>query len=143
LFDNDKEGTLARLKKHHELYFDNKAATTGIPKTQLMRDEQFVWSDPKTYDGSWNNPGPSKPKPRAQQFQGNQRGPPSRGFKSGGRPKFRNNGFKNGQGNNNPKNVHQWNDNGQEQPSSSGQFNNRGNPRSNKRPGSGGRGNKQ
>jgi hypothetical protein len=144
LFDNDKEGTLARLKKHHELYFDNKAATTGIPKTQLMRDEQFVWSDAKTYDGGNRNaPGPSKPRNRAPQFQGNARGQPKFAKGGGGRQKFRNNGPKNGRGNNNPKNNQQWFENAQEQPNTSGQAPNRGNPRNNKRPWSGGRGNKQ
>jgi hypothetical protein len=139
LFDNDKETTLARLKKHHELYFDNKAATTGIPKTQLMRDEHFVWSDPKTYDGQFNKPGPSKSRIRGS---GNARGP-SRPFRGGGQPKNRGQGPKSGRGNFNTKNNQSWNESGHDQPSTSNPNNNRGHPKNNKRPWSGGRGGKQ
>jgi hypothetical protein len=142
LFDNDKEGTLARLKKHHELYFNNKAATTGIPKTQLMRHEQFVWSDAKTYDGQFHAPGPSKPRNKPPQFQGNARGPP-KNFRGGGRPKPRGQGPRGGRGGQNPRNNQPWNESGHEQSNLSNPNNNRGNPRGNKRPWGGGRGGKQ
>jgi hypothetical protein len=142
LFDNDKEGTLARLKKHHELYFDNKAAATGIPRTQLMRNEAFIWSDAKTYDGGRQQQ--SKPRPRGNPNPGNFRGQP-RNFRGGGRPKPRGNGQQSGRKPNFPTNNQSWNENAQDQPSSSGQ-NNRGKPKSNKRPwggGGGGRGGQQ
>jgi hypothetical protein len=143
LFDNDKEGTLARLKKHHELYFDNKAAATGIPRTQLMRNEAFIWSDAKTYDGGRQQQQQSKPRFRGNPNQGNFRGQPKNFRGGGGRQKPRGTGPQNARKTNNTTNNQSWNENVQDQPSTSGQ-NNRGKPKNNKRPwGGGGRGGQQ
>jgi hypothetical protein len=107
-----------------------------------MRDEQFVWSDAKTYDGQYNNPGPSKPRNKGHQFQGNARGQ-SRPFRGGGRPNFRGQGPKSGRGGQNKKNNQPWSDSGHEQSNPSNQNNNRGQLKGNKRPWGGGRGGKQ
>jgi hypothetical protein len=136
LFDNDKEGTLSRLKKQHEGYFDNKAAATGIPKTKLMRDENFVWADAKTHDGQRKDPSSRPPqfKQKSNPNQGNGRG---RGFKNLGR-KPRGRGPRGGRGNYNSPNQAQWTESGQDSPGPSGQSNK--NKQSGKRPWSGNRG---
>jgi hypothetical protein len=150
LFDNDKEKILARLKKQGEVYYENKAATTGTSKAQLMRQEGWPLGEARIYDNgrfdtnrsSFNRNNPNSGNGRA----------PNRGFRGGGRFKTRGRGFKAGRGSNfQGKNNSQWNDNAHDQPSSSGTNNNnpgnnnkRGNPKSNKRQwGGGGRGGNQ
>ncbi len=136
LFDNDKEATLSRLKKQHEGYFDAKAATTGIPKTKLMRDENFVWADAKTHDGQRKDQPRQTPfKPKSVPNQGNGRG---RGFKSGNR-KPRGRGPRGGRGNNNNANQAQWNESGHDSAGPSGHNNNK-NKQGGKRQWSSGRG---
>jgi hypothetical protein len=51
LFDNDKEKVLTKLKKQGEVYYENKAVTTGTSKMQLMREDRWLLAEPKVYDG--------------------------------------------------------------------------------------------
>lgn len=139
LFDNDKAATLARLKKHHELYFENKAATTGRPTAQLMKDENFVFAPTRIQAGLRQDAG--RPAFRGRNNQGNGRGS-FRPFRGGGRPRFRGRGPRSGRGNHHQQtNNRLWNENApQDQPGPSGQNNPRGNPRNTKKPWNGGGG---
>ncbi len=147
LFDNDKEKILSRLKKHGELYYENKAATTGMPKTQLMRQDKWPLADKGIHEGGKNDYGRQQQTSRNNQGAGNFRGP-QRGFRGGGRSKPRSRGFKSGRGSHfQPMNNQQWHENGPDQPSTSGSNNNnsnRGNSKNKKRPwNNGGRGGNQ
>jgi hypothetical protein len=122
LFDNDKEKVLTKLKKQGEVYYENKAVTTGTSKTQLMREDRWPLAEPKVYDGRADKTN------RQQNFQGNPGSgngrASNRGFRGGGRFNSRNRGFKSGRGSNFPKpNNQQWSENANESPGPSGQNN--------------------
>jgi hypothetical protein len=115
LFDNDKEKVLAKLKKQGEVYYDNKAVTTGTSKTQLMREDRWPLADPKIYDGR-NDKNFRSQSNRGNSGSGNGRAP-NRGFRGGGRFQNNNRGFKNGRGSNFQKpNNQQWSENASDQP---------------------------
>jgi hypothetical protein len=144
LFDNDREKTLERLKKHKEEYFTNKAFYTGIPKVQLQRQEGWVLAEAKNLNLNRSHESNRSGNPRGRGFlnQGNARGF-NRGFQGGGRPKQK---FKNGPRGGRPSNSNfpnQWSEN-HDQPSTSGQGNQpnnqRGTPRNKKRGGGAGGG---
>jgi hypothetical protein len=134
LFDNDREKTLERLKKHKEEYFTNKAFYTGIPRAQLQRQEGWVLQDAKNLNMNVNRQFEShrggNPRGRGAPAPGNGRGF-HRGFQGGGRSRSK---FKSPQRGGRPNNggQNQWPDH-QDQPSSSGQPKNQNQQKNNHR----------
>ena len=145
LFDNDKAKAIKNLQEHTTAYYDAKSAYSGVPRVQLMRNDNWAFADARTLNLNGNNATRGiRGRGRDQGYQGNGRGHPraargwGRGQNRGSRVPSRGRGLPY---NNNLTHQNKWQDESEHQePNPSPHKPQRGGGRGRRPFGGGGRG---